>query len=392
MSAPARVIRTGPRVGTVLGIVGAVTALVIVATVAWALTRPADVSPAYLSPTSGSDSGVRAALNVLRDQGVDVIEVDTFADLRDLDLDADSTTIAVWDGYLVLDSARRTALLSEAHRLIALGPGAEELADFAPGIEIDPEPEAFSAGPIRASCDDPVATRAEEIDAFATAFDLGDSGAVGCFPLGESPTLVVTETAGTEVVVLGATDALTNGWILRAGNAAFTLGLLGQDATLVWYTPSLDDLAPGTVRSPRDVTPPWVTPLMILLGLTVLLAAVWRGRRFGPLVRERLPVLVRSSETLEGRARLYERAGARSHALDGLRAGTRRRLAASLGLSRRSSLDELVTAVSALTGRDRDAVAALLEGGEPATDRALVAASDALLRLETEVADLARAR
>ena len=66
---------------------------------------------------------------------------------------------------------------------------------------------------------------------------------------------------------------------------------------------------------------------MILLLLVFLAAAFWRGRRLGPLVVENLPVVVRASETMEGRARLYQKSSARLHALDALRIGAIQRLA-----------------------------------------------------------------
>ena len=99
-----------------------------------------------------------------------------------------------------------------------------------------------------------------------------------------------------------------------------------------------------------SLTPPWVTPLILLVVLFGLAAAIWRGRRLGALVAERLPVVVRANETMEGRARLYERAGSREHALDSLRIGALARLAKLCGLPRRATLDDVIDAVAALTG------------------------------------------
>ena len=116
------------------------------------------------------------------------------------------------------------------------------------------------------------------------------------------------------------------------------------------------------------------------------------GRRLGPLVAEKLPVIVRSNETMEGRARLYERAGAREHALDALRVGTITRLATTCGLPRRSTVDEVIAAVAALTGRERDAVADLLIDRIPTGDAELVKLSDDLLVLEADTTRAARGR
>ena len=55
------------------------------------------------------------------------------------------------------------------------------------------------------------------------------------------------------------------------------------------------------------------------LCLAVLLLALWKGRRIGPLVAEQLPVVVRASETVEGRGRLYRSRRASDRAADALR-------------------------------------------------------------------------
>ncbi len=118
-----------------------------------------------------------------------------------------------------------------------------------------------------------------------------------------------------------------------------------------------------------ELQAPWTLPLTVLLLLVALAAAVWRWRRFGPLVIENLPVVVRAGETMEGRARLYERGSARLHALDALRIGTVTRLARLCSLPRTASVEEVVDAVAALTGRNRAEVAALLVDDEPASRR-----------------------
>jgi hypothetical protein len=125
---------------------------------------------------------------------------------------------------------------------------------------------------------------------------------------------------------------------------------------------------------------------MGMLLLAGVAAGIWRGRRFGPIVVENLPVVVRASETMEGRARLYSRARARLRALDALRIGTVERLARAVGLPRTATIDEVVNASAALTGRDRSSVSALLLDAVPTNDSELVRLSDELLTLEAEVA------
>ena len=136
--------------------------------------------------------------------------------------------------------------------------------------------------------------------------------------------------------------------------------MLGERPRLVWYTPSPDDAATDAPPTLGELTPGWVTPAILLLGTAALAAAVWRGRRFGPLVVERLPVVVRADETAEGRARLYQRADARGHALDALRVGTVDRIASTLALGRLASVDDVVAASAATLREDPAAVRRLL--------------------------------
>ena len=103
----------------------------------------------------------------------------------------------------------------------------------------------------------------------------------------------------------------------------------------------------------------------------------------GPLVVENLPVVVRSGETMEGRARLYQRSSARLRALDSLRIGSIDRLAAAVGLPSTASVADVCDTVAALTGSDRGAVRDLLVDAQPHTDGQLVTLSDQLARLES---------
>lgn len=377
----------GVLIGVAIGIV-----FVLVAVLVFAVTRTPERGEDYLSPTSGSPVGARAVVNVLRDQGVDVETASSLAEVRELGVDPSATTIMIYDYYLVLGSEQREELLGLADRVVVIDPWDDELADFAPGVELNLE---APADVYPADCDLPAAVKAEEVDANPYAYDVSDADndVTGCFENDDDTYAVVqTETQGTEVVLVGFSGAFTNGSILDAGNAAFALNLLGEDETLVWYLPDLGELDSGDIDTPQSLTPPWVTPVIVLLLFLTLVAGVWRGRRLGPLVAEKLPVIVRSNETMEGRARLYERAGAREHALDALRIGTISRLATTCGLPRRSTVDEVIDAVVALTGRDREEVSDLLVDRIPTGDAALLKLSDDLLLLEADVTRVARGR
>lgn len=386
-------LRPSPLRGILIG-VGIAVVFVIVAVIVFAVTRPQEREPDYLSPTSGSPAGARGVIRVLGDQGVDVIPVTTLTEVRDAMDDPGTTTLAVYDHNLVLGSAQREELLRLADRLVVFDPWDTELAEYAPGVELA-ESTAFLDEELAADCDVPAAVAAREVDVVPLSYDVSgaDDTVTGCFETGKDEyALVQTRTAGADVTLVGVSEALTNGSVLSAGNAAFALNLLGERETLVWYRPSLAELESGDIPTAASRTAPWLTPLIILALAAGLAAAVWQGRRLGPLVAEKLPVVVRSNETMEGRARLYERAGAREHALDALRIGAVARLARSCNLPRRATVDEVIDAVVAVTGRPRDGVADLLIDRIPTSDADLVRLSDELLLLETDVARATRGR
>ncbi|MAT18165.1 MAG: hypothetical protein CMF56_10630 [Leifsonia sp.] len=363
--------------------------IVLVGVVALATERGASTAASWLDPDSAAPDGTRALVEVLREQGVEVHLATSLNQMRSLVDAADSATVVLHDRDAVLDEDQRARFLRTTARLVVLEPGLAATADLAPAVglagnALDSE-ERLAAG-----CALPAAQRADEIRGSGFGYRILDAstGAVGCFANDDDiVALVEVPHDDRGLVLLGATSLLTNDEIALAGNAALALNLLGEDATLVWYVPGVDDLRAGEeLPSILDLTATWVTPLAILALLVTIAAGVWRGRRFGPLVRERLPVIVRSSETMEGRARLYERANARLHALDALRMAALGRLAARVGLSRTASVDEIVAAVAALTGRSRSELGDLLVGALPNSDAELLRLSDELSRLEHDVA------
>jgi len=348
---------------------------------------PTDV----LDPEAATPQGARAVVEVLRGQGVEVM-LSSSLDATAAAIGPDSNaTILLNDKDAVLEPEQLERLLTLAPRLIVLNPGFTELETLAPDVA-NAGSLVLAVTTLGAECADETATRAETLRGEGEGYRIidGASGAVGCFPgdVAEVYGLVETVTGDTRVAVLGPTGILRNDTITEGGNAALSLGLLGEAPLLVWYEPGVDDLrAADRVPTIAELSGPWVTPLALLVVVVVVGAAFWQGRRFGPLVIERLPVEVRARETLEGRARLYARGDARAHALDALRIGTIGRLADRIGLSRSASADELVAALAALTGRDRGALDRLLVHGVPGSDAELLAYSDELRLLEDEVAE-----
>jgi hypothetical protein len=159
----------------------------------------------------------------------------------------------------------------------------------------------------------------------------------------------------------------------------------------VWYQPGIGDtdLVDGD-ETLGELTPPWVSPVIVLLLIAGLVAGLWRGRRFGPLVAERLPVTVRASETTEGRARLYAQSRDTLHALDQLRIGALGRLGRTLGLGPSASAPEIADAAAARTGIDRGEARRILIDEIPANDSDLVNLRQRLRQLEDAVTTATR--
>ena len=125
--------------------------------------------------------------------------------------------------------------------------------------------------------------------------------------------------------------------------------------------------------------------MLIQLAVVVLLLAWWQGRRLGPLVAENLPVVVRASETVEGRGRLYRSRRARDRAADALRTAALQRMLPRLGLTATAPPTAVAEAVSQRGGERPDIVHHALYGPAPATDDDLVALAGMLDNIERQV-------
>ena len=330
-----------------------------------------------LDPESVSDSGAMAIAQILEDQGVDVAVFRSRAEARAA-LDGD-TTLVMANPYTLSDegiseliepAARVVFLSSSTHLLNLLRMGDNAAADSSPVEARCDAPEFADVGTIRPD------------RMFAPA-----DGVEGCFGADDAAAVLVDDADGrTQVIVEGA-RLFSNAYLADDGNAALALALLGQTERVVWYVPSFGDTdIEGDV--PEDLgslTPGWVTPAILLLMGAGLAAALWRGQRFGPLVAETLPVTVRASETMHGRARLTAKAGDAAHAAEALRDGSRRRLARRLGLAANATSEQIADAASDRLRIPRGSLHDVLAGPPPADDPALIELARHLQELESAV-------
>ncbi|WP_438855309.1 DUF4350 domain-containing protein [Agromyces sp. M3QZ16-3] len=338
-----------------------------------------------LAADDPAPDGAQALVRVLADRGVEIRPVRSLDSA--LDAARGGATVFVHDGLGVLDRARIGELASVADSIVIARPDFTALEALAPGVRLA---GAADGAPDAASCALPAAERAGALSDGQRLLTIDDeaaaSGFTGCFPSGAGFAVVAgTAPGGTEVVLVGATTPFANGTIDQAGNAALAIGLLGARDEVVWYLPGPGDADAADAPTLAELTPGWVSPVLVLLVVVTIAAGIWRGRRFGPLVVEDLPVHVPASETGEGRARLYARSSARLRSIDQLRIGAIRRLAAVLRLPRSVEVDVVAAAAAEATGRTAASVRALLVDAVPEDDRELVRLARELDVLERAV-------
>lgn len=356
-----------------------VTAVAVVAiAVGTAVLNAAPGAGTTFDPANPAPEGARALRSVLEQQGVQVTVASTTADAADA-----SGTLFVDDTEATITTASWRRLIRGRSRVVVVAPDRTALDALLPEVSQAGEPDTETAA---AGCGLALAQRAGSMSLTDVTLTLRSTGDTVCFRTASGAGQLVRGTAnGVQVTLLADRTAFTNEHIATAGNAAVALNVLGASDSLVWFQQSPLDPAVAGTKTLQDLTPPWVTPLVVLLLLSGLATTLWKGRRLGPIVVEALPVIVRSRETVEGRARLYDRGRARLRAADALRMGAVGRIASVLGLPKSASVDEVVDAAARATNGHRDRVAAVLLTEEPASDRDLVRISDDLARLEAAV-------
>jgi uncharacterized protein DUF4350 len=357
----------------------ALAVIVGVATLASYLTAPRPGGP--MAPESTSPEGARALVTILREHGVDVIAADDIAAVENGA--RPDTLILVAQTFYLFDDDLLSRLATLPGDRLLIAPVSRTREALAPEVKIG---GTTTFGDSKPDCDLREATRAGAVqlglgDAYEAA---GDVPVTRCY----GGALVRYIHDGREVTVVSASDFMTNSGLLKQGNAALAMNLAGSHPRLIWYAPQHSEAGAESGGSARitDLIPDQVIWVVLQLCLVVALLALWKGRRIGPLVAERLPVVVRASETVEGRGRLYRSRRARDRAADALRTAALQRMMPRIGLGHDAEPPAVVTAVAERCGSSPQAVAHILFGPPPASDPDLVNLAQELDNIERQVA------
>ncbi|ORW11875.1 DUF4350 domain-containing protein [Mycobacterium kyorinense] len=333
-----------------------------------------------MDPASTGAEGAHALVTLLRDHGVDVVVADSVADAENA-MRPDTVLLIAQAQHLTDDTLLRR--LADTHGdLLLVEPTSRARAVLAPDIRsagasaLDSKPdcplrEANQAGSVQFG----------PTNTFRAA---GDRVVISCY----GGALVRYRDGERTVTIVGSTDFMTNSGLPRAGNAALAMNLAGDRGRLVWYAPQRAEGQTSGSATLFDLIPDNVNWMVWQLWLAVILIALWKARRIGPLVAEELPVVVRASETVEGRGRLYRSRRARDVAAQALRTAALQRLLPRLGLAAASPPQDVVNAIAARSGTDPETVRNRLFGPPPASDADLVHLARALDDIERQVAHL----
>jgi hypothetical protein len=353
----------------------ALAAICVVAAIGAFLTAPRPGG--QMDPASTGPEGAHALVALLRDRDVTVVVASTVADVESSA--RPGTLLLIAQTQRITDESLLRRLARTPGDLLLVEPTAHARATLAAGIRnsgasvLDSEPncvlrEANQAGSV-------------EFGPTNTFHPVGDSAITSCY----GGALVRYRDGERTVTVVGSTDFMTNGGLLRAGNAALAMNLAGDHPRLVWYAPHQVEGESSSSATIFDLIPANVPWIFWQLWLTVILVALWKGRRVGPLVSEDLPVVVRASETVEGRGRLYRSRRARDRAAQALRTATLQRLFPRLGLGVDTLAPVVLTVIAQRSRADAEWVRHILYGPPPATDTDLVHLARALDDIERQV-------
>lgn len=365
-------------------------AIVTLGALAVSLLSERKPANSYLDPANSNPGGSHALTDILGERGFQLTGArNPHRALGAVRAASGGVTLVVTSPWLL--TRRQLGLLARAGHadLLLVEPGRAALAALAPQVTVHASPAGLDLA--RPSCPLRAARLAGSVSVGGYTYDVPVT-ATGCYPVDGYPSLVSYRLAGRSVTVLGSSELLTNAELAANGNAALALNLLSGNHRIVWLTPQpvahpgrAAGQPSGQQRAAPSLLPAGVSLLLLQLCVVVALTALWRGRRLGPLITERLPVVVRASETVEGHARLYQSRRACGRAATVLRGSVLARLRPAVGLAKQAPADAVVRALAGRSRCSEQEIAELLFGPPPGSESALVELARRLDELEREV-------
>jgi Domain of unknown function (DUF4350) len=356
----------------------ALAAVCVIAAIGTYLTAPRPGG--QMDPAATGPSGAHALVALLRDHGVSVDVADNATDAANAA--GPGTLLLFAETQRVTSESLLQQLADAPGDLLLVEPTSPARRVLAPGIRTS----GARVTETKPDCDLREANQAGSVDfGPANTFrGVDDRLVTSCY----GGALVRYGDGERTVTAVGNTDFMTNEGLLRAGNAALAMNLAGTHSHLVWYAPQHIEGESSGSTSIFALIPDSVKWIVAQLWLAVILFALWKGRRIGPLVAEDLPVVVRASETVEGRGRLYRSRRARDRAAQALRAATLQRILPRIGLGTDAPPPAVVVAVAQRSRFDPELLRHILFGPAPATDADLTQLARALDDVERQVAHL----
>ena len=365
----------------------AVVAIILAGGVVIAMLQVGPPATGQLDPRSVGPGGTHALAALLAGQGKHVSTAVTAAAALEPARGAHTALVITHPGLLGTSSLLELA--ATRADLLIVAPSPRALRDLTSDVAVAARAPVASRAP---GCTWPGARLAGPADMGGLLLRSAAPGGWRCYPVsraagepGRYASLVRYRSGGRIVTVLGTGAPLTNRYLGRDGNASLALNLLTGDSRIVWLVPGPVAAAGQGSRSVSGLIPAPVYLVCVEIAVALVLAALWRMRRFGPLVFEPLPVVVRASETAEGHGRLYRSRHARGRAAAALRAASVARITARTGLPPAASPEAVCRELARRTGRGEQQIQALLFGPAPGDDAALVKLAHDLDALEGQV-------
>ena len=345
--------------------------------------------PLPLDPMNPKAEGSQALARVLARQDVDLTIVRTKKDLEKQLSKQENVTVVISDNRVGIGEGVPELLVSKkVRRSVVLAPTDEVLGQLKTDMAILSEGMAVADPPSHCNNLLGKARTVSKVGLMYTPMGVMPQGSFQCMsqPGGAQVVLLPRTKDHPETLLLVSASWFVNGSITEDDNAAAALAALSPTQNVVWYSPSESNTAAtgGIGFTTRDLLPNWVQPMMILLAWVFLLFAFWRGRRFGRLATEPLPVVVKASETTQSLGRMYAQACEPEPMIAALQEQLRPRLARALYLPSSAGQQALVSALARRSGRKEQELLYLLYGS-PTTESEMVSMARGLTALEQEV-------